>query len=141
MRSPGAAGVRGCASPGPGPPRTAGLGVGYRARAPGGLVPARITGDWVAGAPLTFSDPQCRGPDFGGEVLSCEPPSLLEFSWGTDVIRLESRPRRGCTLTLLDTFPTSSSRRPRYAAGWHVCLELLASHLDSTPGPAGSSWA
>src|ERR1700722_17888809 len=36
--------------------------------------PQRITGDWVAGAPLTFSDPQGRGPAFGGEVLACGPP-------------------------------------------------------------------
>ena len=27
--------------------------------------PQRVTGDWVAGAPLTFSDPQGRGPGRG----------------------------------------------------------------------------
>jgi hypothetical protein len=26
--------------------------------------PQRVTGDWVAGTPLIFSDPQGRGPDF-----------------------------------------------------------------------------
>ena len=102
--------------------------------------PHRITGDWVAGAPLTFSDPQGRGPDFGGEVIACEPPSLLEFRWGPDVIRLEIGARgAGCTLTLLDTFG-ELGKAARDAAGWHVCLESLASHLDHAPGPPGNLW-
>jgi uncharacterized protein YndB with AHSA1/START domain len=103
--------------------------------------PQRITGEWAVGGPLTFSDPQGRGPDFGGEVLACEPPSLLEFRWGPDVIRLEIAARgAGCTLTLLDTFD-ELGKAARDAAGWHVCLEHLARHLDQVPGPAGNRWA
>jgi uncharacterized protein YndB with AHSA1/START domain len=103
--------------------------------------PQRITGEWEVGGPLTFSDPQGRGPDFGGEVLACEPPSLLEFRWGPDVIRLEITARgAGCTLTLLDTFG-ELGKAARDAAGWHVCLEHLASHLDQVPGPPGNLWA
>jgi uncharacterized protein YndB with AHSA1/START domain len=102
--------------------------------------PQRITGDWVVGTPLTFSDPQGRGPDFGGEVLACEPPSLLEFAWGPDVIRLEIAARgEGSTLTLLDTFD-ELGKAARDAAGWHVCLESLASHLDGTPEPPRTLW-
>jgi hypothetical protein len=84
--------------------------------------PQRITGDWAVGAKLTFSDPHGRGPDFDGQVLACEPPSLLEFSWGPDVIRLEIA---------------------RRAAGWHECLDLLVSHLDGgTPSwKPGERWA
>ena len=104
--------------------------------------PQRITGDWVVGTPLTFSDPQGDGPEFGGEVLACEPPSLLEFRWGPDVIRLEIAARgegEGCTLTLLDTFD-ELGKAARDAAGWHVCLEFLASHLDGTPEPPANMW-
>jgi uncharacterized protein YndB with AHSA1/START domain len=103
--------------------------------------PQRVKGEWVVGEALTFSDPQGRGPDFGGEVLACEPPSLLEFRWGPDVIRLEIAARdAGCTLTLLDTFD-EVGKAARDAAGWHVCLEHLASHLDQVAGPAGNRWA
>jgi uncharacterized protein YndB with AHSA1/START domain len=105
--------------------------------------PQRITGDWAVGAKLTFSDPHGRGPDFDGQVLACEPPSLLEFSWGPDVIRLEiARREAGCTLTLLDTFD-ERGKAARDAAGWHECLDLLVSHLDGgTPSwKPGERWA
>ena len=71
-----------------------------------------------------------------------EPPSLLEFRWGPDVIRLEIAARgegEGCTLTLLDTFD-ELGKAARDAAGWHVCLEFLASHLDGTPEPPANMW-
>ena len=103
--------------------------------------PQRITGDWVVGTPLTFSDPQGDGPEFGGEVLACEPPSLLEFRWGPDVIRLEIAARgegEGCTLTLLDTFD-ELGKAARDAAGWHVCLDALARQLAGS-GTSGDGW-
>ena len=59
----------------------------------------------MVGGPLAFTGPEGRGPDFDGEVLAYQPQSLVEFRWGTDVIRLELAARQdGCTLTLLDTF-------------------------------------
>jgi uncharacterized protein YndB with AHSA1/START domain len=104
--------------------------------------PQRITGDWVAGGKLRFSDPDGRGPDFYGEVLAWDPPSRVEFSWGPDVIRLEIEPADGgCTLTLLDTIG-ELGKAARDGAGWHECLDHLASHLDGRPGaPAGQCWA
>ena len=56
--------------------------------------PQDVSGDWVVGGPLTFSSPEGRGPDFDGEVLAYQPQSLVEFRWGTDVIRLELAGRR-----------------------------------------------
>jgi uncharacterized protein YndB with AHSA1/START domain len=94
--------------------------------------PTRIRGDWVVGGPLTFADPEGRGPEFTGQVLACQPPSLLEFSWGPDVLRLELQAHgAGTRLTLLDTFE-ELGKAARDAAGWHVCLDLLAVHLDGT---------
>jgi uncharacterized protein YndB with AHSA1/START domain len=104
--------------------------------------PQRIVGDWVAGGPLTFESRDGEHPSFEGEVLACEPPSLLEFRWGTDVIRFEIVPHRGgCTFVLTDTFD-ELGKAARDAAGWHTCTDLLACHLDGTaaPWPAGERW-
>ena len=86
-------------------------------------------------------------PPVGGAlqaaVIEIEPPSLLEFRWGTDVIRLEIEKRAGgCTLTLLDTID-EIGKAARDSAGWHECLDLLAFHLDGQQ-PAwghGERWA
>ena len=92
--------------------------------------PQEVLGDWVVGGPLVFSSPEGRGPDFDGEVLAYQPQSLVEFRWGTDVIRLELAARAdGCTLTLLDTFD-EVGKAARDAAGWHECLDRLADDLD-----------
>lgn len=97
--------------------------------------PMRVQGDWVVGGPLTFADPEGRGLEFTGKVLAYQPPSVVEFSWGPDVLRLEIEPRgAGCTLTLLDTFD-ELGKAARDAAGWHVCLDLLAEHLDGVMQP------
>jgi uncharacterized protein YndB with AHSA1/START domain len=103
--------------------------------------PQRVTGDWVTGATLTFSDAEGRGPDFDGQVLAVEPPRLLEFRWGTDVLRLEVAPADGgSTLTLLDTIG-ELGKAARDSAGWHVCLDNLGAHLDGQPpAPAGERW-
>ncbi len=80
--------------------------------------PQRVTGDWVTGATLMFSDAEGRGPDFAGQVLAVEPSRLLEFRWGTDVIRLEVAPADGgSTLTLLDTIGELGKAAGDSAAG------------------------
>jgi hypothetical protein len=65
-------------------------------------------------------------------VLACEPPALLEFTWGEDTIRFEVAPAgAGCTLTLLDTI-AERGKAARDGAGWHVCLDRLEHDLDGT---------
>jgi uncharacterized protein YndB with AHSA1/START domain len=92
--------------------------------------PQRILGDWAAGAPLKFESRSGEFPSFDGEVLACEPPTLLEFRWGSDVIRFEIVPDpRGCTFVLTDTF-AELGKAARDAAGWHVCLDFLEQHLQ-----------
>src|ERR1035438_3075653 len=85
--------------------------------------PFRITGDWVVGGSLTFSDPQSRVPDFTGEVLAYQPPAMLEFRWGPDTLRLRAL-----------------GREAGDAPGWHVCARALASHRDGDGAPPASLW-
>jgi uncharacterized protein YndB with AHSA1/START domain len=104
--------------------------------------PQIISGEWAVGARLAFSRAGGSGPDFYGEVLAFAPPSLVEFRWGTDVIRIElTESGGGCTLTLTDTFG-EVGKAARDAAGWHACLDRLGCHLDGTPAPEpGQRWA
>jgi uncharacterized protein YndB with AHSA1/START domain len=98
--------------------------------------PQRIVGEWAVGAPLTFEARGGEHPPFDGEVLAWDPPSLLEFRWGTDVIRFEIKPHEngaagGCTFVLTDAFD-ELGKAARDSAGWHTCLDYLAHHLNGT---------
>ena len=98
-----------------------------------------VVSEWEVGAPLRFEHAAVPEGGFDGEVLAVEPQSLLEFRWGTDVIRLEMEPDGdGTRLTLLDTID-ELGKAARDAAGWHVCLDHLEHHLDgTTPDWTGS---
>ncbi|MDT4981705.1 MAG: hypothetical protein QOG07_3584 [Pseudonocardiales bacterium] len=101
--------------------------------------PDHLSGDLVVGGRLTFSHDSASIPDFHGEVRAIESPLLLEFTWGTDLLRFEIEPNDdGCTLTLLDTFD-EVGKAARDAAGWHVCLDQLALTLDGGAAPASSA--
>jgi uncharacterized protein YndB with AHSA1/START domain len=100
--------------------------------------PTTIDGERVAGARLRFTFPGGEAPDFDGEMLACEPPSLLELRWGPDVIRLELRPvAEGTVLTLLDTLAEPGTAA-RDAAGWHVCLDALSAGLRGADDARGA---
>jgi uncharacterized protein YndB with AHSA1/START domain len=87
---------------------------------------------WAPGASLRFEHPTVPEATFTGEVLTFEPPRLLEFRWGSDVIRLEVEAHgEGTKLTLLDAIE-ELGKAARDGAGWHTCLDLLEHHLDGT---------
>lgn len=95
--------------------------------------PTGIEGEWRVGAPLNFSS---EYGDFKGEVIAVDPPRLLEFRWGTDIVRLElTREAQGTKLTLIDTID-ELGKAARDAAGWDDCLARLEHHVDGTPAPA-----
>jgi uncharacterized protein YndB with AHSA1/START domain len=105
--------------------------------------PQRTVGGWAVGAPLMFESPNGEFPSFDGEVLACEPPSLLEFRWGSDVIRFEIVPSpQGCTFVLTDTF-AELGKAARDAAGWHTCLDFLEQQLSGAAPPwsSGQRWS
>jgi uncharacterized protein YndB with AHSA1/START domain len=90
---------------------------------------------WEVGAPLRFEPAAGMADPFDGEVRAVDPPRLLEFSWGPDVIRIELADDGGATeLTLLDTIE-EVGKAARDGAGWHVCLDQLEHHLDGATPP------
>lgn len=98
-----------------------------------------VVDDWTPGARLRFEHAPVDGGGFDGEVLSVEPERLLEFRWGTDVIRFEIEPDGdGTQLTLVDTIDTVG-KAARDGAGWHVCLDQLEHHLDGTAADSAMS--
>lgn len=95
-----------------------------------------IVEEWSVGAPLRFEHAPTPDGGFDGEVLAFEPQRMLEFRWGTDIIRLEVEPDGdGTQLTLLDTID-ELGKASRDGAGWHACLDHLEHHLDGTPPPS-----
>ncbi len=89
--------------------------------------PTTIEGARVAGAALHFSFRQGEGEPFDGQMTAFDPPSLMELRWSDDLLRFELEPDgSGCVLSLTVTFP-EHGKAARDAAGWHVCLDRLAS--------------
>lgn len=79
------------------------------------------------------------GAGFDGRVLAVEPERLLEFEWGTDVLRIELAPDgTRTTLTLTHVFD-ERGKAARDAAGWHVCLDHLAASLQPAVGTTEST--
>lgn len=88
--------------------------------------PTTIEGERSPGAPLRFSFRAGEAPSFDGEMLAFDPPAVLAFRWGDDVLRFELAPEGpGSVLMLTVTFP-EHGKAARDAAGWHVCLEHLS---------------
>src|SRR5579871_1795060 len=58
-----------------------------------------VVSEWKRGAPLKFIT---QFGDFDGEVLTVQPPTLLEFRWGNDHLRFEvTAEGPGSVLTLI----------------------------------------
>ena len=92
--------------------------------------PCDVEGEWQVGAPLRFHFLHGEGEgmseeDLSGEVLTVDPPHLLEFRWGTGLLRAElSAEGSGCRLRFSETLD-DPSWGARNAAGWEMCLENL----------------
>jgi uncharacterized protein YndB with AHSA1/START domain len=67
---------------------------------------------------------------FPADVRRAVAPSLLEYTWGDDMLRWELAPDgTGTRLTLSHTVE-SPDWVPRTAAGWHLCLAVAERLLD-----------
>jgi uncharacterized protein YndB with AHSA1/START domain len=101
--------------------------------------PQEIEGERRAGARLRFVSSMADA--FEGEMVSFEPPRLMELMWGVDRLRIELQPDgAGTVLTLTDWFG-ELGKAARDAAGWHECLDRLACDVEGAVPPAfGESW-
>ena len=108
--------------------------------------PAEVLGDQVVGAALTFDDEAHRaaagaageatradGPPITGTVVACEPPTLLSFTWGGELLRFDLAPDGSGTVLVFTHVLSHPSVAARNGAGWHRCLEALDGLLDVAP--------
>jgi uncharacterized protein YndB with AHSA1/START domain len=83
-------------------------------------------------ATLTMIDGE-KAEDLPGEVLRAEPPALLEYTLGGDLLRWELAPTgEGTRLTLRHTVQ-DRTWVAMVAAGWHICLDVADRLLDGRP--------
>jgi uncharacterized protein YndB with AHSA1/START domain len=101
--------------------------------------PQELVGERRAGAKLRFLS--SGGDAFDGEMLTFDPPSMMELLWGSDRLRIELAPDgSGTLLTLTDTFD-ELGKAARDAAGWHECLDRLVAQLEEASPPEwGRRW-
>lgn len=85
-----------------------------------------VEGEWRVGAALSFPfPPEVIEMTLSGEVLECDPPRRLAYTWGEETLRFELAPREGGTnLVMVDELPAGAAARN--AAGWEACLDKLA---------------
>lgn len=101
--------------------------------------PSTIDGDRVTGAPLKFVFPFPDAPVMEGTMRAYDPPAMIEFDWGGDVLRITlDETADGTRLTLTDSFG-EYEKAARDAAGWHACLDRMAFQLNDEPWPYGDN--
>jgi uncharacterized protein YndB with AHSA1/START domain len=86
-------------------------------------------------ATLTMLDGE-TAEELQARVTRVEPPTVLEYTWGSDLLRWELTPiEAGTRLTLRHTL-ADRTWVPKVAAGWHLCLVVAEHLLDGDPiGP------
>jgi uncharacterized protein YndB with AHSA1/START domain len=98
--------------------------------------PATIDGELAAGAKLSFGFRDVDIPPVEGQMLACDPPSLLEMAWGdNETLRFELAADGAGTLLQFTASFTELGKVARDAAGWHSCLDLLVCKVDGQAPP------
>lgn len=100
--------------------------------------PTTIDGERAAGAKLSFAFRDMDMPALDGEMLVCDPPSLLELIWSDERLRFELTPDGDGTLLRFTASFDELGRAARDGAGWHACLDLMACDLSGQPGRLGT---
>jgi hypothetical protein len=71
-----------------------------------------------------------------GYVLEVNPPYLLVFRWGDDILRWELSDDGDKTILVLRHRFADRNQAPSYAAGWHLCLDGLVGTLAGKKMPS-----
>jgi uncharacterized protein YndB with AHSA1/START domain len=104
-----------------------------------GWFPAAVELDLRLDGPITFTfEEQPDAPvalQDRGVIRAYEPPRLIEYTWGDEVLRWELTPADdGCVLHLTATYddrPGSAS----FTSGWIMCLDALERVLGASSVP------
>lgn len=71
-----------------------------------------------------------------GRVLESDPPWLLVFEWGADVLRWELTSAEAGTVLVLRHTLNEAGMDSGVAAGWHLCLDVADALMKDMPfGP------
>ena len=90
--------------------------------------------------PAKYAQVQDPGVTFGGRVLRCEPPRLLEYTFGDDnsIVTFELTLQGKQVLLVLTHRTLGAEERAElgnYCAGWHTHLAILVALLEGAPPP------
>jgi uncharacterized protein YndB with AHSA1/START domain len=89
------------------------------------------------GGAVAFGSPPGVPEMPDGAVTAYDPPRLLGYTWGDDLLRWELEPHEdGSRLVLVHAFD-DRFKAARDGAGWHLCLDALAAALDGEPARPG----
>jgi hypothetical protein len=78
---------------------------------------------------LHFGFRDMEAPSFDGEMLSFDPPSLMELRWGDETLRFELYPSDEGSVLVFSAAFDEIGKTARDGAGWHSCLDLLLCEL------------
>ena len=82
-------------------------------------------------AQLTMAGPEPQ--QFSAVVRRADEPTVLEYTWGGDVLRWQLEEIvTGTRLTLYHTLE-DRSWVSKVTAGWHICIDVLERALDGRP--------
>lgn len=90
--------------------------------------------------PEEYKEVHVKGKKFDGEVIACEPPRLLRYTWdmgGKFDVTFELTPQ-GRQVLLVVTHRNYGDRMgdiTSFASGWHTHLALLIAELTGEPKP------
>ncbi|WP_328606439.1 SRPBCC family protein [Amycolatopsis sp. NBC_00345] len=107
--------------------------------------PAAMSGEFEPGATIRFTF-EGATESSEGKVLTFDPPRVFEFSWNSDVLRIELTPDGdGCLLEFTHTFnrgepAIAQLSAGRTAAGWDTCLDALGARLDGRDSTPPDGW-
>jgi uncharacterized protein YndB with AHSA1/START domain len=101
-----------------------------------GWFPAAVELDLRLDGPIKFTFEEDPGAPVdehsSGVIRAYEPPHLIEYTWGDEVLRWEVQPTvDGCTLHLTATYDDRAGSAS-FSGGWTLCFDALQRVLGDT---------